>query len=204
MSEWFVLNSAKRSACSLQAADMIRILRASTSQLCELPQFDLRSIVESELSLKFTGDQLTYEVHPVVPYENVYEHSCPIGKPSHAAFIAEFESRVVGRIDLSVNWNGLGYIHNLAVDRLFQRRAVATNLVQKALAWSQTEQLPGVMLETQHNNVPACKLYERCGFQLSGFDKNLYRGLAPHARDVAVFWYWWAIEGHGPSPQNSV
>jgi hypothetical protein len=33
------------------------------------------------------------------------------------------------------------------------------------------------MLETQQINVVACLFYRRCGFELDGFDRNLYRGL---------------------------
>ena len=50
------------------------------------------------------------------------------------------------------------------------------------------------MLETQNNNVGACKLYERCGFQLSGFDADLYRGDDRCVREVALFWYWHSTE----------
>lgn len=46
------------------------------------------------------------------------------------------------------------------------------------------------MLETQNTNLPACHLYERCGFVLGGFDRLLYRALEPASVEVAVFWYW--------------
>ena len=46
------------------------------------------------------------------------------------------------------------------------------------------------MVETQNNNVAACKLYERCGFRLSGFDQDLYRGQDPETTEIALFWYW--------------
>jgi streptothricin acetyltransferase len=45
------------------------------------------------------------------------------------------------------------------------------------------------MLETQNNNVGACKLYEACGFTLGGFDRYLYRGEMPDTREIALFWY---------------
>lgn len=181
---------------------MIRIVQASSSQLRELPQFDLSFVVESELRLAFAGDQFTYEVEPVPPYETLCEPCCPVHDPSHVAFIAEFETQAVGRIDLSVKWNGLGYIHLLAVDRKCRRHGVATMLLRKALEWSQAEKLPGIMLETQHNNVPACKLYERRGFRIGGFDRNLYRGLHPHTADIAVFWYWWSRDGQQTHPAD--
>lgn len=52
-----------------------------------------------------------------------------------------------------------------------------------------TATLPGVMLETQDNNVGACRLYEACGFEIGGFDRKLYRGIADVGEEVAVYWY---------------
>jgi len=49
------------------------------------------------------------------------------------------------------------------------------------------------MLETQHNNVAACRLYARHGFRLGGVDLDLYRGLPhPGRHEIALFWYWHA------------
>jgi ribosomal protein S18 acetylase RimI-like enzyme len=61
--------------------------------------------------------------------------------------------------------------------------------VQQAIAWAQDRQLPGVMLETQNINVAACRLYERCGFTLGGFDRYLYQGLHPDTEEIALYWY---------------
>ena len=36
--------------------------------------------------------------------------------------------------------------------------------------------MPGIMLETQNNNVAACKFYEKCGFVIGGFDFLGYKG----------------------------
>ena len=55
--------------------------------------------------------------------------------------------------------------------------------------WARTQQLAGVMLETQNNNVAACRLYESGGFQLVGFDRCLYRGLHPGTDEIALYWY---------------
>jgi len=47
----------------------------------------------------------------------------------------------------------------------------------------------GVMLETQDDNVPACTLYQSCGFVLSGFDRNIYKAINPHTKETALYWY---------------
>jgi streptothricin acetyltransferase len=57
------------------------------------------------------------------------------------------------------------------------------------VAWARDRQLAGVMLETQNNNVAACRLYESCGFQLGGFDRCLYQGLHPGTHEIALYWY---------------
>jgi len=49
--------------------------------------------------------------------------------------------------------------------------------------------LAWIRAETQNNNLPACKLYESCGFHLGGFDRDLYRGLDGGTSEVALFWY---------------
>jgi ribosomal protein S18 acetylase RimI-like enzyme len=45
------------------------------------------------------------------------------------------------------------------------------------------------MLETQNNNLPACRFYEHCGFTLSGFDRNLYKGINKDTEEIALYWY---------------
>jgi len=59
----------------------------------------------------------------------------------------------------------------------------------RAVAWAETKQLPGIMLETQNNNVAACRFYERCGFKLGGFDRYLYKGITQSTEEIALYWY---------------
>jgi streptothricin acetyltransferase len=62
-------------------------------------------------------------------------------------------------------------------------------LIDQAIAWTNHRRLPGLMIETQTNNVAACALYERCGFTLRGYDAWLYRALNPDSTEAALFWY---------------
>ena len=55
--------------------------------------------------------------------------------------------------------------------------------------WARKKNLPGMMLETQNNNLGACRLYERCGYVMGGIDQLRYRGIDPQTREVAIFWY---------------
>ena len=150
---------------------------------------DRRLRVESELELALVNGCITHRPRAVRPYEKTYamddRHA-----PGSQVFVAHVHERPAGEIRLSHAWNGYACINQLLVAHHHRRQGVGSALVQHAVAWSQARRRPGVMLETQHNNVAACRLYEACGFQLCGFDAALYQGLSPPVHEVALFWYW--------------
>ena len=163
----------------------IQITSAAPSAL---PDFDRSFSVSEELQLHLTDGQLGYRVVPVEPYEKTYaddEESLDEGN----AFMATLDGQPAGVIQLSAAWNGYARIDDIAVDRRLRRSGVATALLEHACAWCRERSLAGLTLETQTNNVAACRLYERFGFRLGGFDRDLYRGLDPATREVALFWY---------------
>jgi len=168
---------------------MVHIIQVPIDEAPEWAEPDRSFVVESEIELFFVGDQVSYNVIPVEPYTKTYGQQQHIGTGVEL-FVAYFQNQVAGEIRLSRSWNGYAYIDNFIVGRDFRRLGIAKALLRKAFAWSQSNNLPGIALETQNNNLPACRLYESCGFQLGGFDSNLYRGLNPDTREVALFWYW--------------
>ena len=99
------------------------------------------------------------------------------------------DGRIAGQILVHEHWNRFAIIWDIAVDPPFRRRGIGRRLMAQAVAWARGRGLPGVMLETQNINVAACRLYERCGFVLGGFDACLYRGVMPGTREIALFWY---------------
>ncbi|MHC0169872.1 N-acetyltransferase, partial [Enterococcus faecium] len=48
--------------------------------------------------------------------------------------------------------------------------------------------LHGLMLETQDNNLIACKFYHNCGFKIGSVDTMLYANFENNF-EKAVFWY---------------
>jgi streptothricin acetyltransferase len=167
---------------------MHRIVELPAGPATEWSARDRTFIVKHELRLRLASGVLSYEAIAVAPYEKVY----PLWQKSSAegaSFVARAGDRVVAEISLSNGWNGYAHIENLFVAREFRRQGLARELVERAVAWAESRNLAGVMLETQSNNVPACQLYESCGFSLKGFDSSLYRGLDRHSQEVALFWY---------------
>src|SRR4051794_31421904 len=168
-------------------------IRASDGvDLGDTHRLDETFLVQSELSLSVEGDVIRYEVVPVPPYEKSYaeeEPSVDRGSPGKSVFLADLDGSVAGRIVLSEGWNRYAWIEHIAVDARRRRAGVARALIDRAVTWAVERGLPGIRAETQGNNVPACKLYEACGFRLGGFDRDLYLGLPDGATEVALFWY---------------
>lgn len=149
-------------------------------------------LVESELALFAEGGVIRYEVVPVPSYEKRYageETSVGAESPGRAVFLAYLGRSIAGKIVLSEGWNRQAWIVDLAVDARRRRAGVGRALMDRAVAWTRERGLAVIRAETQNNNVPACKLYESCGFRLGGFDRDLYRGLDEGTTEVALFWH---------------
>jgi ribosomal protein S18 acetylase RimI-like enzyme len=103
--------------------------------------------------------------------------------------VAWLGERAVGHLVISRHWNGFAHVDELAVDTSARQQGVARALLEVAQFWSRKRDLPGIMLETQNNNLAACRLYERCGYVVGGVDHLLYRAIDPDTRETAIFWY---------------
>ena len=149
---------------------------------------------DSELVLSFQNGVIIYSVRSVPPYQKRYpkeevDFRSYIGNQDKAMYIAYVDGAIAGEIRVRTNWNNFGYVEDLVVDAGFRRRGVGRALLQNAVEWGVGRGLPGLMLETQNNNVAACLLYQSCGFEIGGFDRQLYKGLNPKSEEIALFWY---------------
>lgn len=168
---------------------MIRIAELPAEQSIDWSVHDRTFTVERELKLRIVNGLLSSEAIVVAPYEktNPSWHRSSVEGVSFAGYVGD---QLAAEIYVSKSWNGYAQVENLIVARKYRRQGLARALVERARAWAESGGLPGVMIETQNNNVSACQLYESCGFKLQGFDSSLYRGLNLHSQEVALFWYW--------------
>ena len=135
-----------------------------------------------------------WAVTPIVPYRKCYgidpeEFSSYRDAADSAIFMAYLDDEPVGHLVISTNWNGFAHIDELAVHAPARRHGVAKALLDVAQFWSRKKKLPGIMLETQNNSLGACRLYERCGYEIGGIDHLRYRGIDPNTAEIALFWY---------------
>lgn len=150
--------------------------------------------VNSKLILHAENGMIHYTIVDVPPYTKQYEaeefdSKFYIDHPDRAIFFAYLDEELAGEIRLRKNWNGYAYIDSVVVDSKYRNQSVGQTLIQQAIEWSKGKGFPGMMLETQDNNVAACRFYEHCGFELRGFDTHLYRASDPFTDEIALYWY---------------
>jgi ribosomal protein S18 acetylase RimI-like enzyme len=106
-------------------------------------------------------------------------------------FLAEADRspKPAGRIRMLAWWNRFAYVDDLAVNPEFRGRGIGRALLERGIQWAREHNYPGVMLETQHDNVPACTLYRSCGFVLRGFDGGVYKAVKGDKAETALYWY---------------
>ncbi len=66
--------------------------------------------------------------------------------------------------------------------------AIGSALINISIEWAKHKNLHGLMLETQDNNLIACKFYHNCGFKIGSVDTMLYANFENNF-EKAVFWY---------------
>ena len=166
----------------------VRLDHVKDGALLALPADDRCFLVESRIAVTTLKGVITYRVETLPsPRWKTY----PAFESSPERIIAAFDNdRLVGRIDLSRHWNGFGSIEDLVVAQTDRRRGIGRTLIEDAQRWATQAGLPGLRVETQDVNVPACQLYASCAFVLQGFDMALYGGNAETTGEVALFWYW--------------
>ena len=172
----------------------ITIEELSSERLGDVNRCDGVFLVESRLRLSAEASVIHYTVEEVPPYEKSYpldtfETADYIANPDKALYLAYQDGQVAGQVRLCRYWNRYAYIEDIVVDASARREGIGQALMRKAIDWTKARGCPGIMLETQDNNVAACRLYERCGFMLAGFDACLYRGIDPASEEIALYWY---------------
>ena len=171
----------------------MKVRPAAPEDVPALAACDFSFLVTREAIPPFEGDWPAH-ARPVEPYPKSYgfdpaELETYIGTGDRMLYAVIGDEAAVGYIALSIGWNNLAFVDDLAVDAEWRGTGAAQRLMQQATIWTKDKGLPGIRLETQTTNVTACRFYLRQGFTLGGYDRHLYEGLSPGARETALFFY---------------
>ena len=168
------------------------IRKINSSESPQTKSFSRKSTVTSRLVLEIENEKLVYRIVPVEPHErDVHAEDTDYGfdDSGPTIFFAEVNEKLAGRIKMLRWWNRFAYVEDLVVNPEYRGMGIGRALLERGIQWAREHGFPGVMLETQDNNVPACMLYESCGFALCGFDRNVYKAINPNTKETALYWY---------------
>ncbi|HLF28759.1 MAG TPA: GNAT family N-acetyltransferase [Anaerolineae bacterium] len=109
--------------------------------------------------------------------------------------LVEDGQRPVALLDVEAeHWRQAANVWHLFVDRAYRGQGRGRQLLQRAVEWAVEAGLRGIVCETQTNNWPACRFYQKFGFQLGGLDDHFYSNADSALKEVAVFW-WYELKG---------
>lgn len=173
----------------------INIREISFENQNDFGRCDMSFRVTSRLILHAEGGRVTYTVAEVTPYTKNYgprlaDYTEYSSHPNdRMIFLAYVNDELAGEVRLREAWNKFAYLDDFAVEPKYRGQGVGRALIRCCIDWAKAKGFPGISLETQDINVPACILYESCGFELRGFDTHLYKALDPSTDEIALYWY---------------
>ncbi len=87
-----------------------------------------------------------------------------------------------GRDDLAVLWD-------IRVDPDYKRRGIGSLLMDRVVQWARSRGCMQLKIETQNNNVPACRFYAARGCRLGTIDRHAYSHVPGVAHEAMLVWY---------------
>ena len=103
---------------------------------------------------------------------------------SYSYFFVAVEEKIVGYCGVH-NFGGDGEITNVAVEKEWRGKHVASEMLTYAMAQTQKEGIEAFTLEVRRSNLPAIKLYEKLGFVQQGVRNNFYEN---PIEDAIIMW----------------
>lgn len=174
----------------------MEIVKLSADTLKDMNKANEPFEIIGKLKPAFVNNEWTYTEEI---YDCSYLHSYPnedcdyslyIENPDKAVFLAYSDKKCVGQIVLIKDWNNYALIEDICVSKFSRGQGVGTALIQKAIEWAKDKELYGLALETQDNNLLACRFYSKCGFVIGAVNTMLYKNFSkPWSDATAIFWY---------------
>lgn len=118
---------------------------------------------------------------------DAFDYATYIDNNDKTIFLAYSDTECIGQIVLKRDWNKYVFIEDICVAKSARGQGVGTGLIEKATEWAKNASLNGLAIETQDNNLLACRFYAKCGFVIGAVNTMLYRNF--DNEEFAVFWY---------------
>jgi len=109
------------------------------------------------------SDQLNLENWQVI---SAFDNNHRIGG-ALIAYNTDGVHMLEGKDDLAVLWD-------IRIDKAYRSKGIGTKIFQKSVEWARKKKCTRLKIETQNNNVNACKFYVKQGAKLSGVNRCAY------------------------------
>ncbi len=142
---------------------------------------------------KAAGDDLPAVEKLVLQYRKPsVDHTVELDKKDSVFLVSEMQSEdgsSVKEVALmrTWEWNGTGYVLELAVDPEFKRKGIGKMLIGKLSEVERKIGLRAVMVEIQPGNRDAMDFYLSNGFRLCGINGRYYTNFPNSSKDIAIF-----------------
>lgn len=138
---------------------------------------------------KWTFKEELYDNIITKLYKQDIDYDSYLNDNNKVAFIAVSNGVCVGVIFVHRHWNCFCYIDSIHVDINHRGHGIGIKLMDRVSLWAKEKGLAGIMLETQDNNLKACRFYAKYGMEIGGVDKLFYSAFDKIKHEKAVMWY---------------
>jgi dTDP-4-amino-4,6-dideoxy-D-galactose acyltransferase len=133
-------------------------------EYCGNTNDELRSLaIQASLFSRFVIDKKMPSGCGNRLYEQWIENSID-KKFADATLVAKYNNKIVGMVTVGRK-GSRGDIGLVAVDESVRGKSIGTKLIKYAQNWFFDREIYDVQVVTQGINIPACRLYEKCGFK---------------------------------------
>lgn len=138
---------------------------------------------------KWTCDEALYtEIRRKTYKDEAFDPKDYTDSSERAMFLAVSGDICIGTVRVSAGWLGKGYIEDINVNSEYRRMGVGKKLMDSAVNWCREQGLNCITLETQDNNLRACRFYVQYGFELCGIDTKKY-AVSEYENETALYFY---------------
>ena len=178
--------------------------RLSIPDLVQLPEID-GTIDSTEychitregegLSLKFAIEirplrERSIQANRISDEINFFARQVASGADEGFALAAEHDGQIAGFLLAQADSSrSLLQIFDLRIDHDFRRQGVGTGLLFQAVQHARESELRAVSIQTNTNNLPAARLLQKCGFEITGLDTHFHTNHDLVKESVTLFWY---------------
>ena len=126
---------------------------------------------------KMTLDDLTFLCENIKNFDDFWNENIlkeEFNNTNSSYLVAKNEDNII--VAFAGIWKILDEVHitNIAVREDFRNQGVGSKIFQNLLELADIKGVNSITLEVSENNIPAIKIYEKCGFEKVGFRKNYY------------------------------